>query len=139
MVSEIEFSKGMEKEIRAHINDAVVLNIDNIWADALKRNKATKIKSPIFFPQGQTEADLEQFYLDFSITLHEFIQNELKKYEGDELLKIFKKKKSTAGIIADIEQKDERLAVQKKTTAEVVVDVKKQDALGIAVRKTKRS
>ena len=47
LVLEIEYNKGIEKDIIKHINYQVVENIDTIWQNALGKNKENPISTPI--------------------------------------------------------------------------------------------
>ncbi len=42
------------------------------------------------------EKQIENFYLDFTITLNEYALDESKKIEGDRLTQVFKKKRIRA-------------------------------------------
>ncbi len=94
LVTEIEYTKGLEKDIRKHINDAVVDNLDEIWADAVKRHLTSDLSTPSLFFMNGPEKQIENFYLDFRIAMGEFSQNELSKIEGENLMKVFKQKET---------------------------------------------
>nr|WP_315203793.1 hypothetical protein [uncultured Flavobacterium sp.] len=107
LVIEIEYSKGIEKEIRKHINDHLVENLDSIWKAALERNKENKMPTPRFLLLNSPERDIERFYLDFRIVMGEFAQGELAKYEGEELKKLFKRKKTTDEMLKELKDDKE--------------------------------
>lgn len=104
LVIQFEYSKGMEKEMRKHLNDKIVENIDNIWQEALSRNKDRKSETPTIFFLNNGEKEIEGFYLDFKIVMGEFAQSELKKIEGDKIKTVFKQKMTSEEIFKKIDK-----------------------------------
>lgn len=90
---EIDYTSGIEKEMRKHINDKVVENLEGIWQKALERNKTNKIATPRLFLMDSIDSDIENFYSDFRITMSEYMIDELKQLEGKEKT-IFKQKET---------------------------------------------
>lgn len=104
LVTEIEYTKGLEKDIRKHINDAVVESLDEIWANAVKRHLTGDLSTPSLFFMNSPEKQIENFYLDFRIAMSEFSQSELSKIEGDNLKKVFKPKVTTEEAIQKLQK-----------------------------------
>lgn len=100
LVTEIEYTRGLEKDIRKYINDTVVENIDEIWTNAVQRYLTGELSTPSLFFINSQEEQMQNFYLDFKIAMAEFSQNELKKIEGDNMKQVFKQKETTQETIA---------------------------------------
>lgn len=105
LVIDMEYSAGMEKEIRKHINDAIVENIEQIWDKALAKNKENNIPSTSLFLMSVDDTEIDRFYYDFRVSMSEFAQGELKNTEGDNLKTVFKQKKTTEESMAEIRVK----------------------------------
>lgn len=95
LVTEIEYVKGLEKEIRKHINDDVVENLDEIWADAVKCRLTGDLSTPSLFFMNSPEKQLEYFYADFRLAMSDFSLNALSRIEGEKLKEVFKQKEKT--------------------------------------------
>lgn len=108
LVTEIEYTNGLEKDIRKHINDTVVENLDEIWENAVKRHLTGELSTPSLFFMNSPEKQIENFYLDFRIAMGEFSQNESKKIEGDNLKQVFKQKETTAETLAKIKKEENK-------------------------------
>ena len=94
LLIEIEYGNGIQKEMRKHLNDKIVEGMDQIWENAMKRNKEGKITSPtLFFMQGN-ENEIEDFYMAFKIAMGEFTIAEMDKIKGDKLNTVFKQKET---------------------------------------------
>ena len=98
LVVEIEYTKGMEKEIRRHLNDKIVENIDALWDRALQRSKDRRSETPTLFILNNSDDEIQGFYYDFMITMSEFTQVELDAIGGDNLKTVFKQKMPTEEI-----------------------------------------
>lgn len=106
LVIEIEYSKGMEKEMTKHLNDKIVENIGNIWKNALSKNKDRKSENPTLFFLNNGENEIEEFYLDFRIAMSEFAQSELKEIEVEKLKTVFKQKITSEEIFKKIDKEE---------------------------------
>lgn len=107
LVIEIEYTRGLGKDIRKHINDTVVENIDRIWKSAVERYLTGELSTPSLFFMNSPEKQIESFYLDFRIAMSEYSQSELKKIEGDGLKTVFKPKETTNETLAKIRKEKE--------------------------------
>jgi len=103
---EIEYTEGMQKEIRKHLNDKIVENLNDIWRSALQKNKERKSEIQTIFPICNDEKEIENFYLNFQIAMNEFTQSELKKIEGEKLKTVFKQKRTLKEIIQNYKKDD---------------------------------
>ncbi|MBE9467496.1 MAG: hypothetical protein IMY72_04125 [Bacteroidetes bacterium] len=90
---EVDYTQGIQKQMRQHINDSVVENIEEIWQSALERNKQNKAETPRLLLMSGDETKLERFYSDFKISLSEYKIGEVDKLEGQEAT-IFKQKET---------------------------------------------
>ncbi|WP_459926145.1 hypothetical protein [Flavobacterium covae] len=106
IVIEFEYSKGMEKEMRKHLNDKIVENINDIWQNALSKNKDKKSEMPTISFINNCKKEIEYFYSDFKIAMNEFAQSELKVIEGDKLKTVFKQKMTSEEILKNIDQEE---------------------------------
>ncbi len=95
LVTEIEYTNGLEKDIRKHVNDRVVASLDEIWGKAVNRHLTGELSTPSLFFMNSPEKQIENFYLDFRLAMSEFTQGEFKKIEGDNLKQVFKSKETT--------------------------------------------
>ena len=94
LVTEIEYTRGLGKEIRKYVNDIVVQNLDEIWTTAVQKYLTSELSTPFLFFMNSPEKQIENFYLDFRIAMGEFSQAELEKIEGDKLKTVFKQKET---------------------------------------------
>lgn len=93
MVVDMEYSKGMELQLRRHMNDLVLENIDEIWDRVKKKNKIDSeedIASSIF---GFNPHSPDHLYSELRIEMIKFAQEESKKIEDKKLEDVFKAKK----------------------------------------------
>lgn len=100
---EIEYTNGIRKEMRKHVNDIVVENLDSIWQKALERNKKKMEKIPGLALIINKESDLDYFYDDFRASMSEFTIEELKKMEGN-LKSIFRQKETVEETLERIKE-----------------------------------
>lgn len=105
LVTEIEYTSGIEKDIRKYINDSVVENLDVIWENAVKRHLTGELSTANLFFMNSPERQIENFYLDFRAAMAEFSINELEKIEGEDLKLVFKQKETTKEIVAKMRKK----------------------------------
>ncbi|WP_297332654.1 hypothetical protein [Flavobacterium sp.] len=107
LVLEIEYTRGIEKDILKHINHQIVENIDSIWDNALTRQKEENVSTPIAYMLSGNPNQLEHFYSNFKLSMSEFTVKELEKIGGDNLKHIFKQKETTAETVEKINKKKE--------------------------------
>ncbi|MCA6368824.1 MAG: hypothetical protein IM631_18490 [Cytophagales bacterium] len=100
---EIEYSSGIKKEMRKHINDIVVENLDTIWENALSKNKNKMASIPGLELMLNKQTDVDFFYDDFKHAMSEFTLGELKKLEGKET-SIFRQKETIDDKLARMEK-----------------------------------
>ncbi len=100
LVTEIEYTRGLEKDIRKHINDRVIENLERIWKKAIQKHLTSELATPSLFFMNSIEKQIESFYLDFRIAMGEFTESELKKIEGNNLFQVFKQKETTEETLA---------------------------------------
>jgi hypothetical protein len=106
-IIEIEYRSGIQKEIRKHINDLVVENLDEIWVNALKMRKE-RTPTRAKFPALDNTDQIENFHTYFQKAISEFKGKELEKLDGENLKSVFKQKETTEEILKRIDEKDEK-------------------------------
>lgn len=110
LVIEMEYSKGIEKEMRKHLNDKIVENIEEIWRNALQMNNEQKSETPILLILNNGEKEIEKFYLNFRIAMSKYFQTELRAIAGDKMKAVFKQKvtskKTYKELNKDVEEKN---------------------------------
>ncbi|SDE64993.1 hypothetical protein SAMN05216464_10893 [Mucilaginibacter pineti] len=100
MIIEVEYSGGIRKQIRQHVNDIIVKNIDHIWKQAMEKKKMQP--KPIYqIFQTIDDDELDSFYNSFRIAMYEFSSAELAKIDIEKG-EVFKVKET---IEEQIEQK----------------------------------
>lgn len=104
MIIEVEYSGGIQKQLRQYVNDIVVKNMDHIWQKAMEKKKMEPIPAYKFF-HTVNEDDLDSFYNTFRLAMHEFTSAELGKIDIEKG-EVFKAKES-------IEERLERIAKEK--------------------------
>lgn len=104
LVLEIEYTKGIEKDILKHVNHQIVENLDQIWTSALEKQKEQNTSTPIQYMLLGNPDQLEHFYSNFKLSMSEFTLKELDKIGGDKLKQVFKQKETTEESIAKIEK-----------------------------------
>lgn len=92
MIIEFEYKKGIKDEIRKHVNDKIVENINEIWKSALEKRKENQQSTPLLILMSGDQDHIGQFEMDFKLSLSEFAQKELDKLEGKDILKELKPK-----------------------------------------------
>lgn len=92
LVTEIEYLKGMEIEIRKHINDRLVENMDSIWESALKETREKRKDMPDLIYTIANGNDIEDYYLNLRLAMSKFAIDEMNKLEGEAMKKVFKQK-----------------------------------------------
>jgi hypothetical protein len=105
---EIEYTNGIEREMRRFINDKIVENVDKIWTNAIERKIERNSNIPRLYLLESNENEVEDFYNDFRIAMTEFSLQELNKLEGKENT-IFKQKEA-------IKERIERVILDKGKT-----------------------
>jgi hypothetical protein len=78
---EIEYGNGLRKQLRQHVNDAVVENLDQIWRQAMDKMKGEQIPVYQFLSLTTDEETLDSFYNYFRIAMHEFGSEVLSKVD----------------------------------------------------------
>jgi len=114
LVIEIEYGNGLSKQLRQHANDAVVENLDQIWAQALEKTKSQQMPIYRFLNTTTDEEQLDSFYNYFRIAMLEFRSAELGKVDvakGE----VFKTKESIRDHIAWL-KKDGKIANEEADT-----------------------
>lgn len=94
LACQIEYTGGLQNDVKQYVNDKVVENIETIWNRALEKNKESKAKAPIALLMNGSESEIEDFYYDFRVAISEYSLEELEKGQVDNGKKIFKRKSS---------------------------------------------
>ena len=106
LVLEIEYTKGITKELQKHVNHKVIENIDSIWQSALERTKADKVFSPIQYTMTGSTNELDMLYSSLKLSIGEFAVKEMDSLKGEEFKRVFKQKETTAEMLARIEREE---------------------------------
>jgi hypothetical protein len=105
LVIEIEYDNGLRKQLRQHVNDAIVEKLDQIWAQAVEKMKSQPMPVYKFLSATTNEEQLDSFYNYFRIAMHEFGLAELNKVDiakGE----VFKSKESMREHVARLKKND---------------------------------
>jgi DNA-binding MltR family transcriptional regulator len=106
LVLEIEYTKGISKEVQKYVNHKVVENIDSIWQNALERTKADKVFSPIQYMMTGSPKELDILYSSLKLSMSEFTLKEMDGLKGEEFKKVFKQKETTEEMLARMENEE---------------------------------
>jgi hypothetical protein len=82
LIIEMEYTAGMKKQLKQHVNNIVIENIEAIWAKAVESHKMQPTPMYKIF-QNDNDENLETLYAKFQIAMLEFRQEEWKKLEGN--------------------------------------------------------
>jgi hypothetical protein len=94
MIIDIDYSQGMEVQIRRHVNDIVVENIDEIWERVKKKNNIDSKEHTTSLIFGFNPLSPEFLYSDLRIEMLKYAQEKSKELDGNKLSKVFKPKES---------------------------------------------
>ena len=102
LVIEVEYTAGIEKQLRQKVNDKIVENMDKIWANALEKSQ---MEPAYIYQIFQTSNDdtIEKFFNYFKMSMTEFSLAELKQIDPTNT-EIYKHKKTIAERVAQIKQ-----------------------------------
>lgn len=101
----LEYQNGIEKELRKHINNEVVKNIDQIWKQALQKNKEKKNSAISLLSTGENNTDLNSFYFDFRVAMSQFAEQEIDKLGLSQIKDVLKPKKTLEESLVEIKEK----------------------------------
>lgn len=107
LVLEIEYTRGIEKDILKHVNHQIVENIDAIWKNALEKQKEDYQITPIQYMLTGNSNQLESFYSNFKMSVSEYAIEELGKIGGDKLMQVFKQKETIKDTLEKIDKEKE--------------------------------
>ncbi len=103
---DVDYTDGIQEEMRKHINHKIVENLEDIWKNALKKKKEKISDIPNLFLLNSNNDDIENFYADFRVSVSEYALKELEELEGKEG-SIFKRKVTGEQQIGERMKKEE--------------------------------
>jgi hypothetical protein len=117
---EIEYGNGLRKQLRQHVNDAVVENLDQIWKKAMDKMKGEQMPIYQYLSLTTDEETLDSFYNYFRIAMHEYGSDVLSKVDIDKM-DVFKTKEHLKETLA-------RMKKEKKIAAEEIDSESKENS-----------
>lgn len=113
LLSNIEYSNGVIKEMRKHLNDLTVENFDGIWQKAVDEAVQEKIDSIDILFMSKPDLDYSSIYSKLRMGIAKFQLEELKNLDDPKKLENVYKRKETP------EETLERMDAMKKVTKSV--------------------